>query len=92
MKKLFDYVHELDATTITKAQKYLDSDKVKSVKYAQDELDPNEFEAFIYENGVVLLPGIEVDEQFHVLDLHCQCENGEVLAFIKRRYWWLLRL
>lgn len=75
MKKIADYIQNLNATQITDAEKYLTSNKVKSIKFMKDELDPNEFEAFICERNLVFTPGIEVDENFNVLDIHCQCES-----------------
>ena len=75
MKTIADYIRETDEVTLSRAQNYLDSDKVKSVKLMHATDEPNEFEAFILEDGQVLMPGIEVNEAVEVLDIHCQCES-----------------
>lgn len=83
MKKISDYIQALDKDMVARAQKYLLGDNIKSVKLMTDEMDPNEFEAFIYEGGDVLLPGIEVDENLNVLNIHCQCGKEDGLCVHK---------
>ena len=66
------------------AESYLNSDKVRSVKYHSDECEPNEFEAFIVENEkTVFMPVVGMDEQARLRDIHCQCSNDDALCVHK---------
>lgn len=77
MKTIAAHIQDLDDLTIARTRRYLDSNKVKSVKLMHVEDEPNEFEVFIYENGQVLMPCIEVDNELQCLNLHCQCEEDD---------------
>lgn len=71
----------VSSTMKQQAESYLNSDKVRSVKYCYDEVEPNEFEAFIVENDeIILMPGVEVDKRFRVQDIHCQCSADDELC------------
>ena len=73
-KTITEILAGIPSTQKRAAEAYLNGDKVRSVKFFRDELDPNEFEAFIVEDGeTVLLPGVEVNDRFKVQDIHCQC-------------------
>ena len=61
MKNITDYICELDEITLARAREYLNTGKIKSVKFTRIEGDPNEFEGFICEGDQVLMPRIEVD-------------------------------
>ena len=84
MKTIDNYIKGIDELALARAKRYLDGNKVKSVKFLRDPLDPDEFEAFVEESkNQVLLPEIEVDGQFRVQDIHCQCKNHEQLCIHK---------
>ena len=73
-KVIQDILMEVSSTMKQQAQSYLNSDKVRSVKFFYDEFDTNEFEAFIVETGdALLMPVVEVNDRFRVRDIHCQC-------------------
>ena len=61
MKNITDYICELDEITLARARGYLNTDKIKSVKFMHVQGEPNEFEGFICEGDQVLMPRIEVD-------------------------------
>ena len=83
MKNITDYICELDEITLARAKAYLNTDKIKSVKFMHVQGEPNEFEGFICEGDQVLMPGIEVDAAFNVCDIHCQCNDADDLCVHK---------
>ena len=83
MKNIANYICELDEITLARAKAYLNTDKIKSVKFMHVKGDPNEFEGFICDGEQVLMPGIEVDAAFNVCDVHCQCKDADDLCVHK---------
>ena len=78
-----EILEELDNTTREKAQRYLDSKKVLSVKMFDDG-DEIIVEAFIADQkGVLYLPCLVIDENVLIADLHCQCCDDEEICIHK---------
>lgn len=75
-----EILKSVDDSAKRRAEQYLNSKKVHSVKHFYDGLD-SEFEAFIEENPkMVLMPYFVIGDGGKVTDIHCQCGNPRGLC------------